>query len=259
MSQAPTTGQTAWSAAARPLPALTVILGLLALWIVACFVLRIPAYLVPPPLAVLKAAAAGADTLAGLTGRTVGSAALGLLCSALLAGGIGLAFTLRKSWAQASMPVLIAFRSAPIVAVAPIITLITGRGIATSVIVVTIVTFFPMLINFMRGLVAVDARTIELLHVYGGSRWQQLRLVRFPSSLPYLFTGLRVSGASALLGAMLSEWITGSRGLGHLILESSEMRETEMLWAAVIVSVMIALVVFALTAAAERRVLHWRA
>jgi ABC-type nitrate/sulfonate/bicarbonate transport system permease component len=99
---------------------------------------------------------------------------------------------------------------------------------------------------------------MELLHVYGASRWQQLRYVRTPYALPYLFTGLRIAGASAILGAMLSEWITGSRGLGNLILDAGEMRETELLWAAVLISVVIALLVFALTSAGERRVLHWR-
>ena len=83
-------------------------------------------------------------------------------------------------------------------------------------------------------------------------------LVRIPYALPYLFTGLRIAGSNAILGAMLSEWITGSKGLGNLILESGEMRETELLWAAVLTSVTIALGVFWVTSAGEQKVLHWR-
>ena len=124
---------------------------------------------------------------------------------------------------------------------------------------VTIVSFFPLLVNLSRGLTSTDRNTLELMHVCGASRWQQLRLVRIPFALPFLFSGLRVAGASSILGAMLSEWITGSPGLGNLILESGEMRETELLWAAVLVSVMIALAVFWLTSAGERRVLRWKA
>ena len=156
------------------------------------------------------------------------------------------------------MPVLIAFRSAPVVAVAPIIMLATGRGIATSVVVVTIVTFFPMLISFMRGLASDNRTALELLHVYGASRWQRIALVQLPFALPYVFAGLRVAGASALLGAMLSEWITGSPGLGFLILDSSEMRNIEQLWAGVIIAVVMALCVFRLTAGIERRFLRWQ-
>jgi ABC-type nitrate/sulfonate/bicarbonate transport system permease component len=110
----------------------------------------------------------------------------------------------------------------------------------------------------MRGLASADPNVAELLHVYGATRWQLLRFVRIPSSLPFLFTGLRIAGSNAILGAMLSEWITGSKGLGNLILESGEMRETELLWAAVLTSVTIALGVFWVTSAGEQKVLHWR-
>jgi NitT/TauT family transport system permease protein len=163
-----------------------------------------------------------------------------------------------RSFAQASLPVVIAFRSAPVAAVAPIIMLFLGRGINTSMVVVTIVSFFPLLVNLMRGLANADRNAAELLHVYGASRWQQLRYVRVPFALPFLFTGLRIAGANAILGAMLSEWITGSRGLGNLILEAGELRETELLWAAVLTSVIIALGVFWVTSAGERRMLRWR-
>jgi ABC-type nitrate/sulfonate/bicarbonate transport system permease component len=153
--------------------------------------------------------------------------------------------------------VVMVFRSTPVAAVAPIMMLIFGRGIGTSMAVVTVVSFFPMLVNMMRGLESADRNAAELLHVYGASRWQQLRFVRIPFALPYLFTGLRVAGSSAILGAMLSEWITGSKGLGNLILDAGEMREIELLWTAVLTSVAIALAVFWTTSAGEKRFLRW--
>jgi len=144
-----------------------------------------------------------------------------------------------------------------VAAVAPIMMLFLGRGISTSMAVVAIVSFFPLLVNLMRGLASADRNAAELLHVYGATPWQQLRYVRFPSAMPFLFTGLRIAGSSAILGAMLSEWITGSKGLGNLILDSGEMRETDLLWAAVLTSVVIALVVFWTTSAGEKRLLRW--
>lgn len=240
------------------LPPLVVILAIIGIWQFAISVIGVPTYLMPSPLSVATSSIDERGTLATSALRTIGAAAIGLAVSSFLAAAIGLVFFMRRSLATASLPMLIAFRSAPIVAIAPIITLMTGRGITTCVIVVTIVTFFPMLINFMRGLMACDASAIELMHVYNGSRWQQLRYVRIPYSLPYVFTGLRISATGALLGAMLSEWITGSNGLGYLILESGEMRNTEILWAAVILAVAVSLTVFTLASAAERHVLHWR-
>jgi ABC-type nitrate/sulfonate/bicarbonate transport system permease component len=134
--------------------------------------------------------------------------------------------------------------------------LFVGRDMGTSVVVVVIVSFFPVMVNLMRGLRDADVLALELMHVYGATRWQQIWMVRAPSSLPFLFTGLRVAGANAILGALLAEWITGSPGLGLLILESGDLREVELLWAAVLVTVAIALAVFAVTSAAEKAVLQ---
>jgi NitT/TauT family transport system permease protein len=232
--------------------------GVLAVWQLAVVGFAIPAYIVPPPMAVLQAFVTKWDILSTQTLFTLTGAVLGLAVSITFAVSAAVAFSLHHTFAQASLPVLIAFRSMPAAAIAPIIMLFLGRGLATSVTVVAIVTFFPLLVNLARGLAAVDRNTVELLHVCGASRWQQLRYMRVPFALPFLFTGLRVSSAGAILGAMLSEWITGSRGLGNLILESGELRETELLWAAVLVSVIIALSAFWLTSAGERRVVHWR-
>jgi ABC-type nitrate/sulfonate/bicarbonate transport system permease component len=239
-------------------PALLGALLVVVLWQGACELLRIPPYLVPRPHAVWDAALEDRVSLTRQALRTLQSAALGLAISSALAVLIAIAFTLHRGAARAAMPALIMFRSAPVVAIAPIIMLITGRGIGTSVVVVTIVTFFPMLISFMRGLAADNRAALELLRVYGASRWQLLWLIQAPFALPYVFTGLRVAGASALLGAMLSEWITGSPGLGYLILESGEMRNIEQLWAGVIIAVLMSLLVFRLTAGVERRMLRWK-
>jgi ABC-type nitrate/sulfonate/bicarbonate transport system permease component len=227
------------------------------LWHLTVTGLRIPKYLVPLPVDVAKAVQLNWSVIATQAGFTLTAAGLGLAISMVLAIGIAISFSMSRNLAQASLPVVMVFRSTPVAAVAPIMMLMFGRGISTSLAVVTIVSFFPMLVNMMRGLESADRNAAELLHVYGASRWQQLRLVRIPFALPYLFTGLRVAGSSAILGAMLSEWITGSKGLGNLILDSGEMRETELLWAAVLTSVVIAMTIFWTTSAAEKRLLRW--
>lgn len=234
------------------------VLAFVVAWQLAIVGFHVPSYLAPRPLAVAQSFAANAPVIAAQTGLTFGSAALGLAFSTIVAVALAAAYTVAPRFEQATMPAVVAFRSAPVAAVAPLVTLALGRGIGTSILVVTIVSFFPLLANLMRGIRAADRNAGELLHVYNASAWQQLRYVRIPFALPYFFTGLRISGASAILGAMLSEWITGSRGLGNLILDSGEMRETELLWAAVLTSIALALAVFAATSAGERRVLTWR-
>jgi ABC-type nitrate/sulfonate/bicarbonate transport system permease component len=241
-----------------PLLVLAGALILLALWQGLISGLHIPAYLLPTPAAVLAAFIAERRTLLAATGFTMTGAALGLLLSTLLAILLAVAFNRSRTLERASLPLVIAFRSAPVPAVAPLAMLALGRGLSTSILVVTVVTFFPMLVNLSRGLAAAERNASELLHVCGASPWQILWYLRGPAALPFLFTGLRVGGANAILGAMLSEWLTGARGLGNLILDSGEMRETELLWAGVITSVVVALAMFWLTSAGERRVLRWR-
>ena len=247
---------------ARPLikllPILLVVSVLLALWQGAILIFKIPPYILPAPTEVWKAFVNNRVILAERAAYTVLSALLGLILSCSLAIGLAISFVTYKTVARASMPVVIAFRSAPVIAVAPLIMLFVGRGLATSVVVIVIVSFFPIMVSMMRGLLSADRSALEMMHVYGASRWQHIRYVRAPYSLPFLFTGLRVAAPSAVLGAMLSEWVTGAPGLGLLILELGVMREIEVLWAAVLTSVAFALVVFALTSLAEKKVLHWK-
>src|SRR5260221_862168 len=244
---------------ARGLSILVIVVAtLLALWQVATVAFSIPPYILPTPGAVGKAFITSRVTLAEHAAFTLLSAFLGLIVSCSLAVGLAIAFVTYKAVAKTSVPLVIVCRSAPVTAVAPLITLFVGRGLATSVVVVVIVSFFPIMVNMMRGLLSADVCASELLHVYGASRWQHIRYVQAPYALPFLFAGLRVAAASAVLGAMLSEWVTGSRGLGALILEAGVMSEIEVLWAAVITSVIFALLVFFLTFAAENSVLHWK-
>ena len=232
--------------------------AMLVLWQLLIVAFKIPSYMLPSPAEVGRAFIDSRASLTEHTAFTVVSALVGLGVSCGLAIVLAIAFVTYKPIARISMPLVIAFRSAPVTAVAPLIMLFVGRGLATSVVVIVIVSFFPILVNMMRGLLSADQCALELLHVYGASRWQQIRYVRAPYSLPFLFTGLRIAAASAVLGAMLSEWITGAPGLGVLILDSGVMREIEVLWAAVLTSVVFAFILFFFTSMAERMVLHWK-
>jgi ABC-type nitrate/sulfonate/bicarbonate transport system permease component len=237
---------------------LAVVAGLLLLWQGALLVFKIPPYILPSPGAVAMAFVTSRTTLGARAAFTLWSAFLGLIVSCSLAIGLAIAFVTYKTVARASMPLVLVFRSAPVTAVAPLIMLFVGRGLATSVVVVVIVSFFPIMLNMIRGLQSADRCALEMLHVCGASRWQHIRYVQAPYSLPFLFTGLRIAAANSVLGAMLSEWVTGSPGLGLLILESGVMRDIEVMWAAVLTAVVFALAVFALTSTAEKTVLHWK-
>src|SRR6185295_10634531 len=106
-------------------------------------------------------------TIGAQAGFTLSAAACGLAISMVLATSLAMSFTMSRKFAQTTLPVVLVFRSTPVAAVAPIMMLIFGRGISTSMAVVTIVSFFPMLVNMMRGLQSADSNAAELLYVYG--------------------------------------------------------------------------------------------
>jgi NitT/TauT family transport system permease protein len=231
--------------------------GIVLLWDAMIDYWRIPLYLMPPPDEVWAAMIRHRGVLVTNTLQTLSAAIAGLAISTAFATSLALWFSGRESVQRTMMPFLIALRTAPVVAVAPLITLMVGRGLATSIVVVTIVTFFPLLVNLVRGLSSAEKTAIEMMHVLGARRWQTLYLVRVPSALPFLFSGLRIATSGAILGAMLAEWLTGVRGLGYLILDSADLREVELLWASIAVSMAVALTAFWITASVERMVVRW--
>lgn len=231
---------------------------LLGAWQGAIAIFRIKPYLMPSPAAAFAALLEHRGAIAGHMLVTIQEAALGLAISSLTAVTLAALFVSSPASERTLLPLAIALRSTPVVAVAPLITLMAGRGLRTSVLCVTIVSFFPVLVNSLRGFKRTDARVRELMHVLGASRWQVFRHARLPFALPYIFTGLRTASASAVLGAMLAEWLTGTQGLGYLLLNSAAQRELELLWAGVIVSTLLALAIFWLMVLLERSVSGWR-
>jgi len=229
--------------------------ALSVLWHVAMVVFDVKTYFMPMPAKTFATMLAEWPVLQKNLLQTLKEGLVGLLFSTTVAVSLATLCVSSRTLMQATMPFAIALRSVPVVAIAPLITLIAGRGFATSVIVVTIAGFFPIFVNAMRGLTATRLNALELMHVCGASKAQTFRYVRFPFALPHLFAGLRTAAPIAVLGAMLSEWLTGTAGLGFLILDAASARELELLWSAIILSMLLGIVIFWSTAEAERFVL----
>ncbi|MBB5752705.1 ABC transporter permease [Prosthecomicrobium pneumaticum] len=233
-------------------------LVLVALWKAVVVVFAMPAYLLPPPEAALGAFEKDAAKIGLAVFHTVRNAAAGLLVAFVLAILLAALFVSSQAVTRAVLPIVIMLRTAPVLAIAPILIMIFGRGIGTAIVVVVIVSFFPIMVNAMRGFSSTKRSALELMHVLGAGPVKTFVKVRLPFALPFIFTGLRSAATSALLAAMLAEWLSGAPGLGTLILDAASYRKTPLLWAAVVVSMVMAFAVFALTSAAERRFTSWR-
>jgi len=188
-------------------------------------------------------------------------AALGFL----LGAGIGLVlatvFVHSRLLERALVPYVVASQTVPIIAIAPLITYAFGGSTAAVVVIATYLTFFPVTIAMIVGLRSFDPRALELTRSYAASRWDVYRKLRFPASLPYLFTALKIAATASIVGAIIGEGPGGiSDGLGRVIITYNQYYITgpEKLWAAIIASGILGVAFFLLVRTAEVTVLRRR-
>lgn len=137
------------------------------------------------------------------------------------------------------MPAALILQTMPLVALTPMIVLLFGRGVAATLVVTVIVTFFPAFITIAQGLSQVPKASLDLLDVYGASRLQKLAMVSLPMSLPYLCAAARLVAPAALLGVMIAEWLATGYGLGNLLNTARGELDYGMIWAVAFVAVAI--------------------
>ncbi|WP_341995198.1 ABC transporter permease subunit [Microbacterium sp. LWH7-1.2] len=191
-----------------------------------------------------------------LLAQTLSDAALGFIVGMLVAIVLALAFSLSRSVGMGVMPLALLLRSVPLVAIAPVIILITGRGTPASVAVIgSIVVLFPALASIMFGLSRASKESLDLVHVYGGGRATQLRKVNVPGALPSLFAAARVSVPGAVTGALLAEWLSTGQGIGGMIQKFSASARFDELWASVALITIVTLLLYNLVQIAENIVL----
>jgi ABC-type nitrate/sulfonate/bicarbonate transport system permease component len=245
--------------ARTPLTSVVVVLVLVVVWVVAQRLSGLDRALFPTPGDVVDAAvehpgelwSAARTTLVGAMGGFVVGNLAGVLLALLVARSV-LASRL-------VLPLAIGIRVIPVIALAPLLTLVLGRGLATVVTVAALLVFFPTLINGVLGLRSVTADQVDMLRMVNASSWQIFRRLRLPAAMPSLFAAFQVAAASSVLGAMLAEWVASGNGLGYLILRSSFSFEVGLMWAAVILATLITVGAATLTAFVGRRVVGWQA
>jgi NitT/TauT family transport system permease protein len=193
-------------------PALS-FLASLAVWQLAVAALHVPSYLVPGPIAIVRAFAADPFGLLHALLATLSVTATALLAACIL--GVALACAMAAStWAMALIgPWAIILQVTPVVAVAPLIVVWVNNPFAAMVVCATIVAFFPVFSNTAAGLQATPRDLLDLFALNGATRVQEIRLLRLPAALPYFLAGLRVSGGLALVGAVVAEFVTGAGGV----------------------------------------------
>jgi ABC-type nitrate/sulfonate/bicarbonate transport system permease component len=241
----------------RVLPPLLFSLAVLGAWQAYTQLADINPLLLPSPVDVARSLVDNAPLLARNAVVTLQEILLGFAIGS--AAGIALAVLLTYSVLaeRAVYPWLVASQMVPIVAVAPILVVWFGFTIVPKVVVVALVCFFPIVVNTIDGLKAVDPEMVRLMRTLGMSRLRIMRSVRVPSALPYVFSGLKVAMALSVIGAVFGEWVGSSEGLGYLMLALNNQLATVTLFAAVLVLSGMGIALFFLVGLVERLVIPW--
>lgn len=238
-------------------PVLALIL-LLAGWEIGVWIDDTPKWFLPPPSDVGRELVDSRGLLWEHTWTTLQEVLLGFAIALVVGVASAVAIASSRIVERTVYPVIVASQAIPIVALAPILLIWFGFGMTPKVIVVVLLCYFPIAVNMADGLRSADQDAINLLRSMGANRWQVMRLVRVPSSLPYLISGARVGAAVAVIGAIVGEWAGASSGLGYLMTRASSQFLTARLFAAVAISAVIGLVLFALVALIGRLLVPWQ-
>lgn len=194
-------------------PVLAVCL-LLLLWQAVCMLQLVPAYMLPSPVAVVKAFCADFSLLMYHLGISLGEAFLGLGLAVILSFLLAVLMERFELMYHSLYPLLVITQTVPVVAIAPLLVLWLGYGILPKVVLILLVAFFPIAVGLLDGFRTADEEAVLLLRTMGASHWQILFCLRLPAALPHFFSGLRIAVAYSVVGAVIAEWLGGFGGLG---------------------------------------------
>ena len=228
----------------------------LGAWEAAARGFDVPAWLLPPPSAIFAETGSSFGLLMGHAGTTLIEIILGFAlamgCGASLAAAIAYSPLLERSL----YPLVIASQTVPIIAIAPLLLVWVGPEITSKVIVVALISFFPITVNLVDGLRAADSEMVDMFRTMGATRRQVFFKLQAPVALPYLFSGLKVAAVVSVIGAVIGEWVGAQGGLGWLMRVSAPQLLTDRVFAAVLVLSAMAVILFLAVAAGERLALR---
>lgn len=239
------------------LPALAAVGSLVLMWEAYARFSGISPTTLPAPSRVLAQAFEYRQALFDNTLPTLRATLFGFSCSLIAAFLLSVIVDFVPPLKRALFPVFIISQTLPLVAIAPLVVLWFGFGLLPKILLVALVTFFPMLVALTKGYEATEEELQQLLASMGASRGKLFFLARLPSSLPFFFAGLRISITYAVVGAIFAEYAGAAKGLGIYMLNAKNNFRPDLVLAAVLVSAVLTLVLFGICVLAERLAMPW--
>ena len=230
----------------------------LGIWAALVYLLKVPPFVAPTPLLVAQTLIGKGGVLLSNLVPTAIEALSGFLLGNIVAIVIATAFVHKKTLEETFFPTVVLINTIPVVAKAPILVLLLGNGMEPKIAIAALICFFPTLVNMVRGLEAVNPQAMELMRVLSASKREVFFKLRLYNSLPYLFSALKISASTSVVGAIVGEWIGSNVGIGALIIQATYSFDSALLYATVIVASCFSMLFFLTVTMLERLIVRWQ-
>jgi NitT/TauT family transport system permease protein len=241
----------------KTLTPLAGVLVFLAAWQIGVVVHKVPSYLLPAPTEIARTFVSEFPRLLQHGWVTTYEMLLGYAMAVAIAVPLAVAITSSKPFDDFVMPTMLFFQVVPKVAIAPLFLVWFGVGTTPKVLVAFLISFFPIVIDAAVGLRSMSPEMTDLARSMGASRLQIFAQFRLPTSLPYLFSGLKVAATLAIAGAVVGEFVGADKGLGYLLLVTNSNMETSLMFATIVALTIIGLAFFYAVEFVEALVIPW--
>ncbi|MFC1504908.1 ABC transporter permease [Thermodesulfobacteriota bacterium] len=237
---------------------LAIIIAILGSWEAACLYWHVPDFILPAPSRILVQAVTQAPLLLPHAGITALEIILGIIAALGLAIPLAVVMFAFPALEKAVAPFLIASQAVPVFALAPLLVVWLGYGIASKVLMATVIIFFPITVSLLEGFKNCDVEYRILFRLMGAGFGQTLRLLYWPWAMPYFFAGLKVGVSVATIGAVIGEWVGAQQGLGYLMIQANARLKVDLVFAAILWLSAMGLSLWSLVGFLERKTIKWK-
>jgi len=239
------------------LPPLGFTIALFAFWQIICKLFDVPLTILPAPSDIFAALWQYRVPIIDNSWVTLWTTLVGFALATIFGLLIGIAVGWHKNIYSAIYPVLVGFNSVPKVAVVPVLILWFGLGEVPAIITAFLISFFPIVVNVATGLATTNPELEDVMRALGASKFDIMRKVGIPGSLPYFFGSLKVAITLAFVGAVVSETVGANKGIGKLMLDAQAAFQVQIVFAGLLVLAFLGIVLYAATAIIEKRFTGW--
>ena len=231
---------------------------ILAAWEMACRGFAIPDFILPMPTQIISVAVSQAGLLLPHAGITALEVLIGILISLAVAVPLSVVMFAHPSVENTIAPFLVASQAVPVFAIAPLLVVWLGYGIASKVLMAAIIIFFPITVTLLEGFKSCDQEYRILFHLMGAGFWKSMRLLYWKWALPHFFAGLKVGVSVATIGAIIGEWVGAQQGLGYLMIQANARLKVDLVFAAILWLSLMGVSMWGFVGFLEKKVITWK-